>query len=1258
MALKLKQTPLEWFNPEGYNLIGVVNAFDKITSTSTIYQTIAIRDNYDIIIYYNNVTQSYPSGSVIGNLLTLMSVESGYVSNLKIRRGLYLTLSYYLIVEFTNPQGKYEYNMLCFTLNGEGHITLNFINTHTSNTKSNIAEILVNRNYVGFLFDLNTIYTYQGYVRYEEADNTSFSNIIEGINTFIIKDISGELTFSCEGFNYDNENISFGEFYCNSSGWGLAPALTVPIAQGQYFIQNKSSIAFGGTNGLFYFLNYNNNTLSLVSVNQQTFVIFNISSIECNTPINNIYSTYVVNPEETGLISLISNQALTNLIQVVNEIQTYTATFRNYDNTLLYETQVNAGETPTYTGTTPTKPSDDLFDYTFTGWNPELAPILQDTTYTAQFRAVRKQVQVTFENYDGTILEQKNIGKGTEPTYTGETPTKPSDDLYDYTFSGWSPELSIINEDTTYTAQFTSVRKQVHVTFKNYNGTILEEKDIDKGTKPTYTGATPTKPSDNLNDYTFSGWSPELSIINEDTTYTAQYTSIRKQYKATFRNYDNTLLYETEVNAGETPSYVGLIPTKPSETFYDYTFNGWSPELAPILQDTTYIAQFTPVRIQVHVTFKNYNGRILEEKDIDKGTKPTYTGTTPTRPSDNYYTYEFSGWSPELGIINQDTIYTATYENTFRTYTCTFKDYDGTTIDTQTITAGQYATPPEFKGTQTGYTFTGWNPDPINTQILNDTTFNAVYVKGIAINLYVNTAENDRVDKTNYLTQVGTLVGVFKEETSVMNPQIIIEYGVINFNYIYIPLLNRYYYINEIISVRNNLWRIRLNCDVLMSFKTEILNLECYISRNEYKNNPYIEDTFLPLLFNRDIVEVESPVYEGLENYQFTNGFTIFVNTIYQNEAVETMIGNRVINVLPFNTSGDILGESYSYQEGETAFNIVSYIKTDENLEHNIGRLVNFMHLHSETLGSYVLSVVCLPIKNPTSSFLWVNGVQENNAIPVGDGNPNVDIPCVTGKPTGSLPPFELNIITFTPKFNNFLDYEPYSKYEIYLPYYGWLTLKSTDILNKQVHVIYKLQTDGSSGMVFVTTDTKLLFSSEISIAVVFPISTTNKEMIDRQATSQLLNLIMSGALGTASIGFGGGMALTGAKLGTQLMGLGIMAGGIQQGLKGMTSGFSNLNELIETGSGSVGSNKSSAWNPKKVRTRITSPKIAVDDIEKYSKYIGRPLQENYTLNELNGYTIVGGVHVENIGLATEEEKTEIEKTLRSGFILPDKAST
>ena len=1246
MALKLKQTALEWFNPEGYNLIGTINAFDNISVPNPIYISIAIRDNYDIILYHDNYSTQIPSGHMLGNLITIMGLDSGYFSNLKIRRGFYYQYAY-LIVEYNNPQGQYEYKMLCFAITQGGGIEPKFFNIHTSNTKSNIAEILFNRNYVGFLFDLNTIYTYKNLERFEQADNTNFNNVIENINTFIFEDIPGELSVICSGFNYDNENISFGEFSCSGSAWDFKPALTVPIAQGQYFIQNKSSFIFAGTNGLFYFLNYNNNTLSLVSVDQQTFVILNISSIECNTPINNVYSTYVVNLEEnTGLISLISNQSFTNLIQVVNEIQTFTATFKNYDNTLLYETQVKAGETPTYTGSTPTKPSDDLFDFIFTGWNPELAPILQDTTYTAQFRTIRKQVQVTFENYDGTILEQKNIGKGTEPTYTGETPTKPSDDLYDFTFSGWEPELGVIYEDTTYNAQFTAVRKQVHVIFKNYNETILEEKDIDKGTAPTYTGTTPTKPSDNLNDYTFSGWSPELGVINENTTYTAQYTAIRKQYKATFRNYDNTLLYETEVNAGETPSYVGPIPTREGDNLNDFVFSGWSPELAPILQDTTYIAQFRTVRKQVHVTFKNYDGTILEEKDIDKGTKPTYTGAKPSRPADPYYTYYFKGWEPELGIIMSDTIYTATYYQTAKSYQCKFVDYDGTVISQMYVNAGEYATPPEFKGTQSGYSFTGWNPDPLTTQILEPTTFNAVYVKGIAINLYKNTAENDRVDKTNYLNQVGTLYGVFKEETSVMNPEIIIEYGVIDFNYIYIPLLNRYYYINEIISVRNNLWKIRLNCDVLMSFKTEILNLECYVSRNEYTYNDYIEDNLLPLEYDKQVEEYVPTTPTNLEPYQFIDDYTIFITTVYSGndngfdytDIVQGTVPFDIPNITPVST----------YEQGSTAFKVAQYLPPDRgNIEESLSRFIDLIQ-GDNTVATYILSVIALPIKFPSvSNPFWSSITQRTNLLIGNDELSKIfNIPTNIGN-TGAIPMFCNAKFTITGKYNNFLDYEPYTKYEIFLPYYGWLTLKSCDILNKNIYVAYIVQTDSSNGSVYVLTDDKVIFTSTCSIGVQFAISTTNRERINREQDANLLNMFVGTLVGGGTMLFGG---IAGSPIG---MGI-----GASKVMGSISSGISKSMTLMETASSKIGDGVSGAWSPKKVRVRITYPEIAVDDLKKYSKYIGRPLQENYTLNELNGYTIVGGVHVENIGLATEEEKTEIEKTLRSGFILPDKPST
>ena len=54
----------------------------------------------------------------------------------------------------------------------------------------------------------------------------------------------------------------------------------------------------------------------------------------------------------------------------------------------------------------------------------------------------------------------------------------------------------------------------------------------------------------------------------------------------------------------------------------------------------------------------------------------------------------------------------------------------------------------------------------------------------------------------------------------------------------------------------------------------------------------------------------------------------------------------------------------------------------------------------------------------------------------------------------------------------------------------------------------------------------------------------------------------------------------------------------------------------------------------------------------KYAKYVGRPLQTNVKLNTLTGYTIVGAVHVEDLGVATDTEKQEIETQLKKGVII------
>lgn len=64
-----------------------------------------------------------------------------------------------------------------------------------------------------------------------------------------------------------------------------------------------------------------------------------------------------------------------------------------------------------------------------------------------------KSYTVTFKN-GATVLQQGKWEYNTTPTYNGDTPTKSNDDNYEYTFSGWSPEITAVTGDTTYTAQF------------------------------------------------------------------------------------------------------------------------------------------------------------------------------------------------------------------------------------------------------------------------------------------------------------------------------------------------------------------------------------------------------------------------------------------------------------------------------------------------------------------------------------------------------------------------------------------------------------------------------------------------------------------------------------------------------------------------------------------------------------------------------------------------------------------------------------
>lgn len=107
------------------------------------------------------------------------------------------------------------------------------------------------------------------------------------------------------------------------------------------------------------------------------------------------------------------------------------------------------------------------------------------------------------------------------------------------------------------------------------------------------------------------------------------------------------------------------------------------------------------------------------------------------------------------------------------------------------------------------------------------------------IKFYKNSSEKNKIGKS--LSSELTLNGNLRDECSITSPSILVEAtSLVDYNYCYIPEFKRYYFISDIISVRNNLWRVSLKCDVLESFKKDILNLSCIVDKQQnqsYSNN-------------------------------------------------------------------------------------------------------------------------------------------------------------------------------------------------------------------------------------------------------------------------------------------------------------------------------------------------------------------------------------------------------------------------------------
>ncbi len=400
----------------------------------------------------------------------------------------------------------------------------------------------------------------------------------------------------------------------------------------------------------------------------------------------------------------------------VNE---YTIEFVNHDGTVLQSGKVAYDETPSYDGEIPVKAGNAQFSYAFTGWDPAIAKVTGDATYTAQFEESTNVYTVTWKNYDGTELEtDENVPYGTMPEYNGATPAKPSTDKYEYTFANkWSPEVDEVTGDVTYTAQFTEKVRKYSVTWKA-NGTVIYIDEVEYDTVPVYDEVlygVPEKAADAQYTYTFKGWAPEVSAVTGAVTYVAEFNEILNTYTVTWFDEDGTTVLEKDENVpyGTMPNFDGATPTKKADAQYTYTFDKWTPAVSEVKGNAEYKATYSSTVNTYTVTWKNWDGSVLEtDVEVPYGTMPSFDHANPTKAGTDEFTYTFAGWDPEVDTVKGDVIYTATYTEEKNKYTITWI-IDGEK-ETTSVEYGEmptHADPTKEATAEYTYTFTGWSPE-------------------------------------------------------------------------------------------------------------------------------------------------------------------------------------------------------------------------------------------------------------------------------------------------------------------------------------------------------------------------------------------------------------------------------------------------------------------------------------------------------------------------------------------------------------------
>lgn len=366
-------------------------------------------------------------------------------------------------------------------------------------------------------------------------------------------------------------------------------------------------------------------------------------------------------------------------------------------------------------------------------------------------------------------------------------------------------------------------------------------------------------------------------------------------------------------------------------------------------------------------------------------------------------------------------------------------------------------------------------------------------------------------------------------------------------------------------------------------------------------------------------------------------------------------------------------------------------IQTDNNLVNLVNFLISPPVLPSlfVTPRDWLTSLAIFPfnvnvgIENITSAPLRVGGI-----IAKKQGGDDSDI--VNVENCYSIRVFNLGEYKITPYFNNFADYNGYTKIQLYLPLFGFVDVNPNDVMNKYIQIRMTVDVFNGMGVYYIGVSTnsiplstngvqsddtdieRILSTYSFQLGYNIPIGSTDAPQVYRNIIGGAIKAgaIATGAFAISSLGATGGTSTSktvttarNPKTGRQITkGTATTTktydGSNYQFGRAVTEcfdyGAQALNSMhISTQSDRVNNPATLSYASESVHIIIQRPKLKDIDAN-YRHLYGVPLGQVKQLSELSGYTEITNIHLEDVGFdtATQEEMMMIMQELSNGIIL------